>query len=97
MNLIANSSLVLSLSGVNIGYFDSNGLNNMEVGNEYQKPGTFTQVKVGSTTGPTWTTGTAVPAATAPVGSLYSRVGGALGATLYVSRGGGTWAAVAAV
>jgi predicted MPP superfamily phosphohydrolase len=31
------------------------------------------------------------------VGSLYSRVGGAVGATLYVSRGAGVWAAVAGV
>jgi hypothetical protein len=46
---------------------------------------------------PTWTTGSAAPAANVPVGSLYSRVGGAVGATLYVSRGSGTWAAVAGV
>lgn len=46
---------------------------------------------------PTWTTGSAAPAATAPVGSIYSRVGGVVGATLYVSRGGGTWTAVAGV
>jgi hypothetical protein len=52
---------------------------------------------VGGGSGPTWTTGSAAPAATAPVGSLYSRTGGAVGATLYVSRGGGTWAAVAGV
>jgi len=51
----------------------------------------------GATASPDWTSGTAAPSATKPVGSLYSRVGGALGATLYVSRGGGTWAAVAAV
>jgi hypothetical protein len=55
------------------------------------------QLQIGGGTGPTWTTGSAAPAATAPVGSLYSRVGGAVGATLYVSRGGGTWAAVAGV
>jgi hypothetical protein len=54
-------------------------------------------VGVGGTTGPCWTTGAAAPAATQPVGSIYSRVGGAVGATLYVSRGGGTWAAVAGV
>jgi len=48
-------------------------------------------------TGPTWTSGSAAPAAVAPVGSLYSRVGGAVGATLYVSRGAGTWAPVAGV
>lgn len=54
-------------------------------------------VGVGGTTGPTWTTGSAAPASTQPVGSLYSRVGGAVGATLYVSRGAGAWAAVAGV
>jgi hypothetical protein len=55
-----------------------------------------TSVGVGAS-GPTWTSGSAAPSATAPVGSLYSRVGGAVGATLYVSRGSGTWAAVAGV
>jgi hypothetical protein len=54
-------------------------------------------LQIGSATGPTWTTGTAAPAATQPVGSLYSRTGGAVGATLYVSRGGGTWAPIAGV
>jgi hypothetical protein len=47
--------------------------------------------------GPTWTSGTAAPASTQPVGSLYSRVGGAVGATLYVSRGAGSWLPVAGV
>ena len=51
----------------------------------------------GTVSGPTWTSGTAAPTATAPVGSLYSMVGGAVGATLYVSRGGGVWNAVAGV
>jgi hypothetical protein len=58
---------------------------------------TAASVQCGTTAGPTWTTGTAAPTATAPIGSLYSRVGGAVGATLYVSRGSGTWAAVAGV
>lgn len=58
---------------------------------------TAASVQCGTTAGPTWTTGSAAPAAVAPVGSLYSRTGGAVGATLYVSRGGGTWAAVAGV
>jgi len=58
---------------------------------------TASTVQTGTTSGPTWTTGTAAPTATAPIGSLYSRVGGAVGATLYVSRGAGTWAAVAGV
>ena len=51
----------------------------------------------GATANPDWTTGAIAPAATKPVGSLYSRVGGAVGATLYVSRGAGVWAAVAGV
>ena len=58
--------------------------------------GSFQALQIGMT-GPTWTQGTAAPAATAPVGSIYSRVGGAVGATLYVSRGGGTWAPIAGV
>lgn len=50
-----------------------------------------------SSAGPTWTSGAAAPTSTQPVGSLYSCTGGAVGATLYVSRGGGTWLAVAGV
>jgi hypothetical protein len=48
-------------------------------------------VQCGSTVGPTWTTGTAVPSATAPVGSLYSKTNGTVGATVYISRGAGVW------
>jgi hypothetical protein len=51
----------------------------------------------GATASPDWTSGSGAPGATKPVGSLYSRVGGAVGATLYVSRGAGVWAAVAGV
>jgi hypothetical protein len=47
--------------------------------------------------GPTWTAGTGAPAATAPIGSLYSRMDGSVGSALYVSAGGGTWNAVAGV
>lgn len=54
-------------------------------------------MQVGDTTGPTWTFGSAAPVSSQPIGSLYSRIGGALGATLYVSRGAGTWAAIAGV
>jgi hypothetical protein len=45
------------------------------------------------------TQGTGVPSATQPQGSLYFRTGGggSVGATLYVSQGGGTWHAVAGV
>lgn len=41
--------------------------------------------------------GHGVPTDTAPAGSLYLRKSGAAGARLYVSSGGGTWAAVAGV
>jgi hypothetical protein len=47
--------------------------------------------------GPTWSGGTGAPASTQPVGSLYSRTDGAVGTTLYVSRGAGTWNPVAGV
>jgi hypothetical protein len=48
--------------------------------------------------GPTWTTGSAVPSSTQPVGSIYSRVSTwAAGATLYVSKGAGAWTPVAGV
>jgi len=45
----------------------------------------------------TWNSGTGAPTATRPIGSLYSRTDGAVGTTLYVSQGGGTWAAVSGV
>jgi hypothetical protein len=45
----------------------------------------------------TWTSGVGIPSSTQPVGSMYSRTGGAIGSTLYVSRGGGVWNAVAGV
>lgn len=47
--------------------------------------------------GQTWTSGLGVPSSTQPTGSLYSRGGGTVGATLYVSQGGGVWNAVAGV
>lgn len=80
-----------------VGAIMSSGLNYMPIGVTSAAAGNFSQVATGGASGPTWTTGSTAPASTQPVGSLYSRVGGAVGATLYVSRGGGTWAAVAGV
>jgi hypothetical protein len=58
-------------------------------------------VGIGGAGGPTWTSGPFVPVAAAPVaGSLYTRTagfGGGVGATLYVSQGGGVWNPVAGV
>jgi hypothetical protein len=93
----AGGSFLFLIGGSGIGWIDAAGLQNIPIGTEYAQAGYFTTVRTGGTTGPTWTSGSAAPAATAPVGSLYSRVGGPLGATLYVSRGAGTWAAVAGV
>jgi len=45
---------------------------------------------------PSWTAGTGAPSGTPPIGSLYSRTDGTVGATLYV-RGASAWAAVAGV
>jgi hypothetical protein len=57
----------------------------------------FTTFQSASTAGPTWTSGLGVPTSPQPLGSLYSRTDGTVGATLYVSRGTGVWNAVAAV
>jgi hypothetical protein len=59
--------------------------------------GTFTTLQAGGPGGPTWTAGTVVPAMTAVQGSLYSRQGGGVGATLYVCQGGTIWNAVTGV
>jgi len=58
---------------------------------------TSPEYAVGTSAGPTWSTGGGVPSSTMPRGSLYSRVGGGVGSTLYVSQGGGTWNPVAGV
>jgi hypothetical protein len=60
--------------------------------------GSFGVVQTGGAAGPEWTAGAGPPGtAVAPIGSLYSNISGAVGATLYVSRGGGTWLPVAGV
>ena len=51
-------------------------------------------LRIGGNSGPTWTSGAGAPSSTQPLGSLYSNTGGAVGTTLYVSRGGGTWTTV---
>jgi hypothetical protein len=54
-------------------------------------------VGIAQSNGPTWTSGSGVPTSTQPNGSLYSNFTGTTGSRLYVSAGGGTWAAVASV
>jgi hypothetical protein len=56
----------------------------------------FDLFQSGTMGGPTWTSGYGAPASTQPLGSLYSRRDGTVGATLYVSRGG-SWLAVVGV
>jgi Pectate lyase superfamily protein len=87
LNLVMDAgagSINFKVSGNVIGFVNANGLS-------------ATSLQVGIASGPTWTTGSAAPTATAPIGSLYSDVSGTVGATLYVSRGGGTWNAVSGV
>lgn len=52
---------------------------------------------IGTSTGPTITSGTGAPNSTQPKGSLYTREDGGIGSTLYISQGAGTWNPVAAV
>jgi len=72
--------------------FNSPGFNVDPVGNV-----TGLSHIVGTGSGPTITSGSGVPASTQPSGSIYLRTSGAAGARLYVTSGGGTWAAVAGV
>lgn len=101
-NYVAAGAHMFWLGTTRLGYWNAGGVaidNGLSVSSTLLAGGMITSyaaIQVGSS-GPTWTTGSAAPAATAPVGSLYSRTGGAVGATLYVSRGSGTWAAVAGV
>jgi hypothetical protein len=84
------------INGVAVGLITSSGLNATAIGASTPATAVFSSVGIGSG-GPTWTSGTVAPSTTTPVGSLYSRVGGAIGATLYVSRGGGAWVSVSGV
>jgi hypothetical protein len=52
---------------------------------------------VNAATGPTIRAGTGAATGTQPKGSLWLRTDGAAGSTLYVTQGGGTWAAVTGV
>ena len=42
----------------------------------------------------TWTAGTGAPGSAQPLGSLYSRLDGAVGSLIYASLGGGAWTAI---
>jgi len=97
MNFVSSQTWFVTAGGVDIGQINAGGLNSFPIGASVPAAGTFTSVKTGSITGPTWTTGTGAPAATAPVGSIYSRTDGTAGARLYVSAGAGTWTPVATV
>jgi hypothetical protein len=57
---------------------------------------TFTVLGVG-VLGTTWTASAVAPTFAAVQGSLHSRVGGGVGATLYVCQGGAVWLPVAGV
>lgn len=52
-------------------------------------------VAIGTSAGPTITSGSGAPSGTQPNGSIYLRTDGAANTRFYVSEGGGTWAAIA--
>lgn len=81
-----------------IAFIDANGYSG-PIGQEpgAESLGTFTVLRVGNSVGPTINGGAGIPSYTAPIGSLWSRTDGGVGSTLYVSRGGGSWNAVAGV
>ena len=59
---------------------------------------TMPQIGVGSSvTGPNIRAGTGAASGTQPSGSIWIRTDGAAGSRIYVSAGGGTWAAIAGV
>jgi hypothetical protein len=87
LNCLTGAGIGMYAGGSLMGFVAASGAN-------------FKMLQVGSvgSGGPTWEAGTGAPTAnTKPIGSLYSRTDGAVGSTLYVSRGSGTWAAVAGV
>ena len=96
MNIVGTTYFVTA-AGVDVGLVNAAGLNNFPIGQTTPAAGNFSSVRTGATNGPTWTSGAGAPAATAPIGSMYSRTDGTAGARLYVSAGGGTWTPVAAV
>jgi hypothetical protein len=53
--------------------------------------------EVDISSGPTWTAGVGAPTSGDPAGSIYSRMDAAVGATLYISQGGGVWNAIPGV
>jgi hypothetical protein len=57
----------------------------------------ISNLAVGTVNGPTIRAGTGAATGTQPKGSIWMRTDGAAGSTLYVTQGGGTWAAVAGV
>jgi hypothetical protein len=59
---------------------------------------THDSLTLGSSTGPTFTTGAGAPTASAPSGSQYIRNDGTVGARVYINQNGSTtWAAIAGV
>jgi Spherulation-specific family 4 len=100
LNIDRATGIVGLSNGVNIQ--GTSTIDNATIGGISPAPGSFTtltatDIAIGSGSGPRWTSGTGAPGGTEPLGSLYSRTDGGVGTTLYVSRGDGTWNAVAGV
>lgn len=95
LNYNAAGAHVFFVNGVQMGYLYGTGLN-IPIGGGTPNPATFTQITL-NTSGPTICSGTGAATGTQPKGSIWMRTDGAVGSTLYVSQGGGTWTAVAGV
>jgi hypothetical protein len=80
-----------------VGQISSTGLNSMTIGASAASYAALTAVFLNNTSGPTIRAGTGAATGTQPKGSIWLRTDGAAGSTLYVTQGGGTWAAVAGV
>jgi hypothetical protein len=66
-------------------------------GGDISLAGQSSATQFNTSAGPTWTAGSGAPTANQPKGSVYTRTDGAVGSTLYISQGGGTWNATAGV
>ena len=94
----ATGLLTLSAGVVVTAGGDASTIDGTAIGGTTPANVTATTLRVGATTGPTWTVGSGAPGTTQPIGSLYSNTAspGAVGARLYVSQGA-TWLPVTGV
>lgn len=92
-----SSGTMLAANGIDFSLVTFSGYSLRFTGFTVDGSGNVAAASVALNAGPTWTSGAGAPSSTQPKGSMYSRTGGGVGTTLYVSQGGGTWNPVAGV